>query len=202
MTMTYNGTFDTFDALKTAVAEWMNRNDMAGSLPAMVALAETRMRRELEPLFPETSTTLTVTGGVAALPSDCGMVVTVRYDNRRTLPQIGLGSVLDHSGYSEPQCFSLEQGGLRVWPAVDCTLTLIYRTTFQPLSDAAPTNWILQDFPDAYLFGSMFFAEGWIANDSRAAVMAQMFEGALASVKAYLTQKSLSGPLVPRLTCP
>jgi hypothetical protein len=46
----------------------------------------------------------------------------------------------------------------------------------------------------------MLYAEGYVANDQRAVRFGQLFQGALDSVKQYLTRQRYGGPLVPRVS--
>jgi hypothetical protein len=45
----------------------------------------------------------------------------------------------------------------------------------------------------------MLFAEGYVANDSRAALFKGLWDETLASVQNYFTRQKFGGPLVPRV---
>jgi len=53
-------------------------------------------------------------------------------------------------------------------PAPPQTLTLVYTKGIFPLSDVSPTNWLLQQYPSLYLFGTLTMAEPYIGDDQRA----------------------------------
>jgi hypothetical protein len=197
-----NYAFDTYSALSAGIADWMDRSDLTGAIPGMIALAEARIRRTVEPLLSEQAADITFAAGAGALPSDCSMPVTLRYAGRRRLDQAPLSAALDYANNGEPEAFTLERGGIYVWPAVDCVATLIYRPLLTPLSEANPSNWLLQTAPDLYFTGSMLYAEGYTANDSRAVTFAGMFDSILSNVVEHLNRQATSGPLVPRLECP
>jgi hypothetical protein len=194
-----NLAFDSYGDLVIALNDWMDRSDLTGSAQAMIALAESRMRRELEPLFSETSVSLTTVDGIAALPTDHSTIVRVIY-NGQTLPQYSaMGGTLVPTVYAQPYGYTLEANGLRLWPAGDFTVTVLYQPKLPALSEAAPTNELLSRHPDLYFFGAMMFANGYLANDERAANFAALWEGALDSAKSYFVRQKFAGPLVPRV---
>lgn len=196
-----NLAFDTYGELIAAINDWLDRSDLTGAAPQMIALAEARMRRKLAPIFNETTTTLTTVDGVATLPTDCGQVYRVIYDHD-TLPRYsGLNvSDLDYdTSATKPYTYTLEGANLRVWPSCDVTLTVVYQMTFPNLSEANPANTFLSDHPDMYFFGAMMFAEGYVANDARAANFKALFDEALEETLTYMQSQRFTGPLAPRL---
>jgi len=50
---------NTFATLKTAVANWLNRDDLTDRIPEFISLAESRLSRELETRGQEKRATLT-----------------------------------------------------------------------------------------------------------------------------------------------
>ena len=193
-----NLAFENYTELVAAIESWMDRTDLSGSVQAMIALAEARMRRELTPLFMETSITIVTADGYGGLPTDFSTANRVEYDGD-TLPaysSVG-GNTIPAS--STPFGYSLEKNQLRVWPDGDWTVTLYYQPTIPYLSEGSPTNDLLSLHPDAYFYGAMLFAEGFVANDSRASVFKALWDECLAEMKVHLTRQRLGGPLVPRV---
>lgn len=193
-----NLAFDSYDGLVGAINEWLDRSDLDGVAQQMIALAEAKMRRELRPFFVETSATVVTVDGVGALPADYGTLIRVIYDDR-ALPQLGATAAPHLATGSEPWAYSLEGGGLRLWPAGAFTVTLLYQPTIPQLSESNPSSDVLDAHPDLYLFGSLMFAEGYLANDSRAAMFKALFDEAIADTGRYLTRQRFAGPLVPRV---
>jgi hypothetical protein len=194
-----NLAFDNYTDLITAIEDWMNRSDLSGSVQAMVALAEARMRRELVPYFGELSTSIACTDGVGGLPADYGTARRLVYDTRALDNVSATGGTNIPDSLSEPYGYSIEAGSLKLWPAVDATVTLLYQPTIPFLSEEAPTNNILSAHPDLYFFGTMLFAEGYVANDSRAGLFKGLWDEAIDSAKQYFTRQKFGGPMVPRV---
>jgi hypothetical protein len=193
-----NLAFDDYGSLVDAINDWLDRNDLSGVAQQMVALAESRMRRKLLPFFLEKTSSVVTTAGLGVLPSDFGTLCRVIYETR-TLPQYGSTAAPVFESGIEPWAYSLEGGGLRLWPSGDFTVTLLYQPTVPQLSEANPTSDLLDAHPDLYLFGSLMFAEGYLANDSRAATFKGLFDEAMEETRLYLVSQKWGGPLVPKV---
>lgn len=194
-----NLAFDTYGELTAAIADWMNRSDLSGSVNGMIALAESRIRRRLDPLFNEATITLTTAAdGGGTLPSNHGTINRVIYDTA-TLPRWSGYSVSDIGPGTVPLAYTLDANQIRLWPACAVDVTLFYQPDFPSLSPEAPSNELLSNHPDLYFFGAMLFAEGYVANDARAALFKDLFDEALNDTEAYMTRQKYSGPLAPRI---
>lgn len=186
-----NLAFESYGELITVINDWMDRSDLTGSAPSMIALCEARLRRELSPLVFEESTSVTVTSGSGALPSDFDAMRAVFYDTTpldEVAPEIG--RQLPEG--STPQAYSLEANALRIWPNWSGTVTLLYQAKLTSLSEGNPTNQVLLQHPDVYFFGAMMFAEGYLANDSRAALFKAMWDEAIESLKQFYSRQRRS----------
>ena len=196
-----NLAFDSYTTLISAIGDWMDRTDLSGTAPQMVALCEARLRRKLAPYYNQTTATLTTVDGVVSLPTDCGELIRVIYDHN-TLPRYSSLNVSDmdyDTSAVQPYAYTIEAGSIRLWPAVDATITVLYQETFPALSESTQNNTILDQHPDLYFFGSMLFAEGYVANDARASTFKGLYDEALEEVIAYLEKQRYTGPLAPRL---
>lgn len=199
-----NLAFDTYDELIEAINDWLDRSDLTGAAPQMIALCEARLRRELQPLMSETSASVVVTSGVGALPADCDIIRFVEYSGGE-LDQVkpSHGRQFPASEYDEtsPRAYSLEKNQINVWPQTNCTVTVVYRPKLAALSSANSSNDLLVEHPDVYFYGSLLFANGYVANDSRAALFKGLWDEAIAECKRFLGRQKwasvrLRGPAV------
>lgn len=193
-----------YTALVAAIGDWLDRNDLSGNAPTMIALCEARLKREVIPLFAEATVSVTATGGLANLPADFGTLTRVVWNNgastRKTLKQIGLAQGTDIPDDNAPAAYTLEANKLRLWPAGDFLVDILYYQTLTPLSATNTSNTLLKNHPDLYLFGALMYAEGFVANDERAGMFKAMWDEALAEVRVFLTRQRFAGPLVPRMS--
>ena len=195
-----NLAFDSYDELVAGINDWLDRSDLTGVAQQMISLCESRLRRELVPAFAQTSASIiTASTGLGALPSDFGTANRV-ISGRYTLPNIaGAGGVTVPTDYTTPYAYSIEQGQLRIWPAVIATVTLLYQPLLPQLTAASPTNTLLSKHPDLYFFGALMFANGYVANDARAGTFKALWDEALMEAKAYFTRQHFSGEMTPRV---
>jgi hypothetical protein len=199
-TVPANLAFDSYASLSSAIADWLDRSDLSGVAPQMIALAEAKISRKLVPLLSEISVNIAAdVNGIVVLPADYGTLSLVRYGTLRTLPQVTASRALDIPTGTVPWAYSLEADVLRLWPSCEVTATLIYQPKLPQLSTSQPTNFLLDTYPDVYFFGAMLFAEGYLANDNRAALFKGLFDEALEESRQFLIRQRYAGPLVPRL---
>lgn len=195
-----NEAFDDYDGLVAAINDWLDRADLDGVAGQMIALAEDEMRLELEPLFLEASTSLTTNeSGFATLPSDTKRVKRVYYDGC-VVPQRSVTAVENMpTDVSRPWSYTIEKGSIRIWPAAAHTVSVLYTTLLPRLTQANPSNNLLDLFPSLYFYGSMVFAHGYVVDDKRAARFRSMFDMQLAKVKRFYQDQREGGPMVARV---
>lgn len=151
----------TFAELKTAIANWSERDDLDSHIPEFVELTEDAIGRELRVRAMETTINLDVSSQETALPT--GFV------QQRRLYRDSDASRLEYfppedfwirnakSETGAPRLFTIEGDNLVVAPAPDTsyTLKLLYFKTFATLSDGSDTNWVLTNARGLYLFGAL-----------------------------------------------
>ena len=197
-----NYAFDNYTKLVAAINDWLDRSDLTGVAQQMISLAEARMNRELSPLFRETSASLVTVAGFAALPANTGQVRRVTYAGAalRSLPQLSAVEAVNIPiTYVEPYAYTLEQGGIMLWPQGAFTISVLYVPLLANLTAANPSNDLLSLHPDLYFFGTLFWGEVYEADDPRAARVKALWDEALQSAKVFFTKQKFGGPLVPRV---
>jgi hypothetical protein len=208
----------TYAELQAEVLNWLARPGdplVAPAVPTMISLFEREASRRLRVGAAETVAFLAATGGEGAvvLPSDCGTIRTVsaytqdlsRGQLLLYLPPTDSGLIWDSRG--PPRYYTVYGGHgatgafLQLGPAPDTggTVVLNYMRDLPPLSNDAPSNWLLRDHGDAYLFGSLAEAELYIGHDERAGLWAQRREAVFASIQAQDIKKRWPGPMQIRV---
>lgn len=149
--------FSTYSDLQSQIANWLARDDLTSYIPDFIRLFECAAMRRLKVRLQETTTTLSPSSGVAAVPSDYLGYRRVTWTGS---PIHGLEYVAPtvyggylQSGSGTPTVFTIEGSNLRVAPSDDTDLTFTYvqRTTAVESS----LNWLYTNHFDAYLFGSL-----------------------------------------------
>ena len=177
-----------YSELKAAIASWLKRSDLTAIIPSLVQLAEARLARDLRLRSQITITTLTASGGSAALPGDFLEFKALVYADDATPLRVGtLEQVLTDrariDGYRPKFCVVIGDA-IQFGPSADASYTInaAYYAKFAALSDGADTNWLLTNHPGLYLWATLAEAAPWMMEDQRVG----MWEGKYAQEKQAL----------------
>lgn len=178
----------TYSDLKAEIASWLNRSDLTATIPTLIQLAEVQLNADLTSRFMEVKASLPVTAGVSTvdLPTDLldvKRLQVVGSPNRvliyRSPDEIAQDNAANQAGMLET--FSVFGNTLELAPIPDsdCTLELLYYQKIPALSDSNPTNWLLTNWPNAYLFGALLQAQPFLMNDERIPVYQSLYRQAV-----------------------
>ena len=182
----------TYSELKTAVANFLARDDMTAQIPDFIQLAEARMSRELESRDQEKRATATLTSGdeYIALPTDLREVRQVRLNTYpvSVLSYYSPGALDDaypSTGSGKPRGFSIVGGEMKLRPIPDSgyTAEIVYIASLESLSDTNTTNVLLTRSPDAYLYGALAEAYAYLLDETRASQYMSRFTMAIEEIK-------------------
>lgn len=183
-----------YDELKAAVLDWMARTDVTGSTGDFVSLAEARLNRELGPIT--TDATLTGTAGSRRIDISSLSLVQplalhiVVYGDEEAVNIRPDGSFPYLEDAAQPSYAAFEGTNIDFNTPLDQAYS--FRLTYQArlaLSDAAPTNWLLEQHPDLYLAACITWGGLYVKDDTEAAKWRVLADDALASVKNIESKK-------------
>lgn len=178
----------TFAELKSSIADFLNRDDLTSVIPDFITLAEADMSRKLRHWRMEKRSTAVLDTQYTQLPDDFyePIRMAITSGDTYTLELSNLQNLADQrqrtaNTSGRPQLYAITDGSINVWPAPDSSYTveMIYYSKIIPLSDSNTSNWILQYYPDAYLYGALVHSAPYLAEDARAAVWAGLFQNAI-----------------------
>jgi hypothetical protein len=150
----------------------------------------------------------TVTASVSAedtpLPADYLAMRAIYEEGSPDRPLRGISPTAIRQGFDgstgTPVAYCLVSGGLRMVPppSGELLVTMDYWARIENLSTTQPSNWLLENHPDAYLYATLFQAEAYLDNATRAA----QWKGLADRVIDRLNRTSRNdrygaGPLVP-----
>ena len=174
-----------YSELQTAVANWLDRDDLAARIPEFISLCEARFNRSLRIRAMETlDTSVTTTAGTSTIALPTGYVqmrdvhlianplVQIQYVTPEIINRIYAGSL---SG--RPEVYTIIGDTIKFGPTpdVEYSVSMLYYKTFDALSDGSPTNWVITNAPDIYLYGTLLEAEPFLMNDQRIQLWATAF---------------------------
>lgn len=173
-----------YTELKAAVAQWMRRADLTAEIPDYITLAEKKIVKILKIRGQETETTLTPNSGdsTVALPSDYGSPIALwnALSDRIKINQVMPEALEYDDTPGTPDYWAVDGANIRFDCRLDGAIPFAFRyvKTFE-LSDVNPTNFILTEWPDVYLYGAL--TEGFLAvyDEQRAAVWQGKFQAAI-----------------------
>lgn len=152
-------TIGTYAQLQTAVATWLQRDNLAAVIPDIITLGEGKINIRSRLMQQETTAAVSLTSGLdyAALPTGFLEYISLTYDTDDYVPEpVPIKTLDDRATTSsgKPRCFSISDKFYFSQPA-DQTYALTSRhyKKWDIASDS--TNWLLTNFPGAYLMCSL-----------------------------------------------
>ena len=188
---------DTYANLQTSILDWLARPGdtlVSGAVPDMITLFESEARDRLRTRFNENaSSTITTVAGTAT-----AAVPSMFEGARELLLQPGAGvddqqvlvyktpENMDNDNpiettHQRPTFYTIEGTNFRFAPTPDAvyTIRVTYMQGLPALSNSNTTNWLLTNYPDAYLNGSLAVASMYIGHDERMSEWAGLADNSL-----------------------
>jgi hypothetical protein len=180
-----------YSELQASVASWLNRGDLSANIPDFITLAEAQLSTDLKTRSMETKATLSTVAGTktVALPTDMlemrRLQVVGTYNqplSYRSPDELSYDFSANASG--QPVVFTVVGGNAELAPIPDAvySLELTYQQRIPALSALNNTNWLLTNWPNAYLYASLIAATPFIMNDARLATWAQLYTQAIEGI--------------------
>ena len=179
----------TYDQLKDAVGNWLDRTDLDDRIPEFIELAEANFNRVIrQPDMITKNDSFSIAGRYTTLPTDTLEIVRIVLDLTPVIvleymtPEELSERRITLTGTGKPDYFTTIGGSanqLEVLRSPDDTYTasIIYYTRIPALADG--TNWLLTNHPDIYLFGALVEAEPYLKNDERMPMWTSRLDKAL-----------------------
>jgi hypothetical protein len=201
------GAIPDLDTLKTTVADWLDRDDLESKVPVFIQMAEAMFNRELRCPEMEKTVTFSAVDEDTPLPGDYLAMRAIYEEGSPDRPLRAISPTairLEFDGTpGSPSAYTLVSGAIRLIPppSSEVLLTMDYWGQLDPLSVYAPSNWLLEKHPDAYLYSTLFYAEAYLDN----AVRASQWNGLSTAILERVNRTSRNdrygaGPLVPNTT--
>ena len=142
----------TYAELKTAIADFLNRDDLTSVSADFITLAEADINRRVRHWRMEKRSTAQLDTQYSAMPADFLEALRFYITSGDTSPLelISQFEMVDHRHKSgdatgKPQYYAVTAGEFEVYPTPDSTYTaeLYYYARTTALSDSNTTNWLL-----------------------------------------------------------
>lgn len=191
-----------YGELKTAIADWLERDDLTSTIPDFITLAESLFNQALRDPGMAHSDTVTVgLGGEADLPSDWleTIYLTNSATKKYTVELANPGEIMRLRRFrlkntGEPVFHTVVGRRLIVAPppASETTLQIRYYRQIPAHTGDLTANWLLTDAPHLYLFGALRMAAPYLHDAARDQIMNATLTQMLAEASQGETKLTVS----------
>ena len=192
----------TYSELTTAVANWLDRDDLTLRIPEFIALAEAKFNRTLRLRSMEAKYTADTIAGQRNLALPTGYIqmrnfqvngnplTTLSYVTPEIYDRLWGGST---SGIPKFYTILANEVSFGPIPATVMEVEMLFYKKFDNLSITATTNSLITDAPDVYLYGAMMEAEPFIMNDERVTLWGSALSNAIQELQEQDNKDRHSG---------
>jgi hypothetical protein len=191
-----------YTELKAAIADFLNRDDLTSAVPTFITLAESNIQRRIRHWRQEARSTVTIDAQYEDLPAD--FLEAIRFyvtsDNTNPLELISQAELLDRKQLARdtsgrPRFYAITSGQFELYPVPDGSYDaeIYYFSRIPALSDAAPTNWLLEYFPDVLLYGALVHSAPYLKEDARIQIWSALYQEAVDSINTSSQQAKFGG---------
>jgi hypothetical protein len=184
----------TYAELQAAVASWLDRGDLTTQIPDFIALAEADINSQFDLRTIESDHTLVTTVGSRFAPLPAGyrepQNVWLQWPStagREPLRMVPPELMEVSTVHGIPTAYGIDGDNI----AFNCPVssTTDYTFTFRQiggvaLSDTSPTNLVLTNYPNVYLYGALKAAAPFLRDPDAFAMWTSLYAEALGQAKA------------------
>jgi len=193
----------TYDTLKSGIADFLNRDDLTAVIPTFIDMAQGQINRDVRHWKMETTAQQGTVDDYAYLPDGWLEIKNAQYyPDINDITKFSPLEYLSQNAFDErkinsenkigdPKYYTLAAlnglGIMMLFPQpkdlVDDMVNLSYLTSLD-LDSGNNNNWLIEDHPDVYLYGSLIHAAIYLKDDERLALFSQMYGAAVQRVNA------------------
>ena len=180
----------TYAELKTAIADFLNRDDLTAVIPTFISLAEAQIARDVRHWKQEKRVTTSVDERYENLPNDWLEIKLVALTTGKMLQTVSMSEMAEMRAASgtaaTPRYVRLTADQIEFYPTPNAAtdISMLYYARIPALSDTDTTNWLLTYAPDAYLYGALLQAAPYLSDDARIGVWGSLYENAITGLNA------------------
>src|SRR5262249_46178746 len=162
--------------------------DLTARIPEFIDLAEARLNRVLRARLAEAEASLAATTGVRTIPLPAGFAEPLALwimqgTDRQPLRFVDASLLAAATRQGQPTRWSIDGANLAFERPCDQAYAFVLRMLVKfALSDSAPTNALLSDYPDVYLFAVLAEAGPFLRDAELAQAYAERLERAIGEI--------------------
>lgn len=194
-----------YATLKSAVADYLNRQDLTSVIPTFIQLAEKEFNRTLRVREMLNRAQATVEAQYVSIPYGFIEMRNFRVDTPRGWKSLLAMSpeqidenrtAFNKNNAGEPKGYSLNpNNSIEITPTPDSSYTveMTFYQQIPALSDSNTTNWMLDKNPDLYLFGALLQSAPYLKEDERIGVWSGLYRSLFTDIQAESDRAKYAG---------
>lgn len=204
----------TYSGLQASTSDFLNRTDLAAVVPDFITMATAQISRRLlkdGPVRQMLGTwSPTISAELTNLPADFMGVKSLYLAGISTVAKIDFVEpdriaelkIKFPSMDGDPQVFSIVGSQIQFWPWTGggtYVANIGYWQAIPALTNAAPTNWLLTLYPDAYLYTALIQSAPYLKDDARLQTWGTLSQTILSDIVAADKVARLAPNIAPAL---
>jgi hypothetical protein len=184
-------TLTTYAGLQSAIADFLDRQDLTASIPTFIALAEARISRDLNHWKQEKRVTAVFNEQFELIPSDFIEGMSLQHVDGGRIMTMAATEMHERRGgvnyaAGKPTSVRLTAGQFEIYPTPDkaYNVSLLYRGRIPALADDNTSTWLLLDAPDVLLYAALGQSAPYLKDDARLSVWAALYQSAVDALNA------------------
>lgn len=183
----------TYDELQTAIGNWLDREDLTDRIPEFIALAEADINAEFDLRTIESDQSLTPVSGSRYIPVPTGfreaknLWIVWPNSGRAEMRAVTPETIMVSAVSSVPSAWCVDGTNIAFnCPAnSDSLYSFVLRMLGGvALSDSSPTNLVLTNYPNVYLYQSLKHAAPFLRDPEALVMFSKLADDALAAAKS------------------
>jgi hypothetical protein len=197
----------TYAELKSAIADFLNRDDLTSTIPTFISLGEAQIARDVRHWKQEKRVTTSVDERYENLPNDWIELKLITLSTGAMLETVAPSNMADMRARSDtpgvPKYVRMTADQLEFYPTPSAAtdISMLYYARTPALSDASPTNWLLSDAPDVLLYASLIHSAPYLAEDARVQIWGSLYQSGVEKLNIENQKGRVTGPMrmgIPR----
>tara|TARA_R100000353_G_scaffold4395_1_gene6492 strand:- start:276 stop:893 length:618 start_codon:yes stop_codon:yes gene_type:complete len=190
-----------YTELQASIADTLNRDDLTNAIPDFIKLAEAQLGRDLRHWRMEDRANAVADAQYLALPNNfiAPIRITIPASPSYTLElvspfQISKLRMENSDNTGRPEYYAVVDGAFELYPTPDAdyTVELVYYEAIPDIS-VNTTNWLLTNYPDAYLYGTLIHSSPYLQEDQRVAVWNTLYLNSVSAINLEGERARTSG---------
>jgi hypothetical protein len=193
-------TIASYSDLQSSLQSWANRSDLPVS--DLILLTEARFNRDVNfrQLEPDKALTGVPGSRFIALPTQFSepRVLWIEWSwGREQLRNVEASSMLTRTNAGRPYYWTIDNTNIAFERPLDIAYAFSFRMTQQvALSASTPTNYVLTNYPDIYLYGGLVQAALWMKDPEMLKTFEAAYQQAVNSTNQQEARSQSFAPLV------